>query len=237
MGNSISPHIENARKTGICSLKDMKLKELPLEITKLPSSLRTLDLSHNQLKALGPLIGQFTSLKSLSVNHNQLKKLPLELNGFLKLENLSLSANILNTFTLSSASKMNNLKTININNNKLKEFPECLCLLPNIDVVDISNNFISSLPTNIGNLKAIELNLNKNKLNCLSDELTKCERLKVLRVEENCLGVDAFTENILKNSKFSVLAFEGNLFTMKQLQEMNGYDEYIARYSAGKKKL
>ena len=28
MGNAISPHIDNAKKTGVCSLKAMKLKEV-----------------------------------------------------------------------------------------------------------------------------------------------------------------------------------------------------------------
>lgn len=28
MGNAIKPHIENAQKTGVCSLKGMKLKEV-----------------------------------------------------------------------------------------------------------------------------------------------------------------------------------------------------------------
>ena len=32
MGNTISPHIENAQKTGICSLKDMKLKEVEIKL-------------------------------------------------------------------------------------------------------------------------------------------------------------------------------------------------------------
>ena len=135
--------------------------------------------------------------------------------------------NALTTFSLNSVTKMNNLKTINISSNKLKEFPECFCLLPNVDVIDISSNFLTSLPASIETLKAIELIVNKNKLNFLPNELSKCERLKVLRVEENCLRADAFTENILKNSKISVISFDGNLFNMKQFQELDGYEEVI----------
>ena len=32
-------------------------------------------------------------------------------------------------------------------------------------------------------------------------------------------------------------AFDGNLFDMKQFQEVDGYEEYISRYAASKKKI
>ena len=142
-----------------------------------------------------------------------------------KLETLSLSYNCLKTFLLPSASKLNHLKTLNINNNKLKEFPVDVCCLPNLDALDLSANAIKTLPNEIGNLAAIELNLNKNMLNQLTDSLSECKRLKVLRIEENCLNLEAITPNILKNSQISLFTFDGNLFEMKQFQDVEGYEE------------
>jgi len=237
MGNSIKPHIENAQKTGVCSLKGMKLKELPPEISSLPKTLRTLDLSDNQLQLLTSLLGQFVMLKSLNVNNNKLKSIPNEISKLLKLETLSLSFNLLQTFQLNSSSKMKHLKTIHLNDNKLKVFPVQLCELPDVDAIDLSSNLITKLPDELHQLKAIELNMNRNRLKNLNDSLSKCERLKVLRIEENCLTLDSLTPVILKESQISVLAFDGNTFDMKQFQDVDGYTEYIGRYSASKKKF
>lgn len=148
-----------------------------------------------------------------------------EINKLMKLETLSLSFNSLKTFSLTSASKLKHVKTLNLNNNKLKEFPIDVCQLPNLDVLDLSNNFITSIPVDIEKLEAIELNLNKNRLKELTDSLSKCKRLKVLRIEENCLALETLTPTILKSSQISLIVFNGNLFDMKQFQDVDGYDE------------
>lgn len=59
----------------------------------------------------------------------------------------------------------------------------------------------------------------------LSDEIAKCPKLKVLRVEENCLEVCAFTPQILRNSQIAILAYEGNLFEPKNFHQLEGYDQ------------
>ena len=238
MGNSpIKPHIENAQKTGVCSLKGMKLKELPPQISRLPKTLRMFDLSDNQLETLPDIIGQLVMLKSLLVNNNRLTSITEDVGGLRKLETLSVSFNALRSFSLASPTKMSHLKVLNLNNNKLRYFPVDACQLPNLDMLDLSNNSIAALPNEISSLSAIELNLNKNRLSELTDSLSGCKQLKVLRVEENCLNLNSITPNILKHSHISTLAFDGNLFDMKQFQELEGYDEYISRYAASKKKI
>ena len=67
--------------------------------------------------------------------------------------------------------------------------------------------------------------MNKNKLKRLPESLGACPRLKVLRVEENQLKLDAITSEFLINSLVSLLAVDGNLFEMKDLDEVNGYDQ------------
>ena len=120
---------------------------------------------------------------------------------------------------------MKHLKTVILSSNKINDFPKHLCQLPNVDAIDLSNNMLTAIPEEIADIKAIELNLNKNRLNKLTNALSRCERLKVLRIEENCLAVEALTPVILKESQISVLAFDGNLFDMKMLQDVEGYDE------------
>ena len=59
----------------------------------------------------------------------------------------------------------------------------------------------------------------------LPNSIAQCQRLKVLRLEENCLDISAFTEDIMKNSKISLFAVEGNMFSTKAFNQLEGYDE------------
>ena len=82
-----------------------------------------------------------------------------------------------------------------------------------------------------------ELNLNQNQISSLSASLAECPRLKTLRLEENCLNLDAIPTDILTKSKVSTLCLAGNLFSEKQLSEADGYSVYLSRYTAVRRKL
>ena len=72
-----------------------------------------------------------------------------------------------------------------------------------------------------------------NQVSELPDYLTECPRLKVLRVEENCLPLSAISTNILKNSTISLLAVDGNLFEMREFPHVDGYEEvYLTALTA-----
>eukprot|EP00794_Sanderia_malayensis_P017388 gene17388-19128_t len=231
MGNSLAPQIENAQKTGVCSLSGKGLKELPPEFSKLSKVLRTTDLSNNRLVDLPSIIGQFTNLKSLTVNNNRLEHFPEHLGNLMKLETLSLQENRITVIPDNVVRKLKNLTSISLSGNKLKVFPIEICQLAKLDAVDLSSNLIEIIPDSVDSLKAIELNLNRNRLSGLPGSLTKCEKLKVLRVEENCLRVDAITQDLLRNSQICVLAVDGNLFQMRELRDQDGYDEVSSSYN------
>ena len=141
-----------------------------------------------------------------------------------KLETLSLSGNHISLIPESVFAKLKNLTSLTLCNNRLQKFPVEICMLQKLDAVDFSGNKIDILPENLGGLQAIELNLNQNRLSHLPVSLSKCPRLKVLRVEENCLVIDAISTDILKHSQISVLAVDGNLFQMRELHDKEGYD-------------
>ena len=63
----------------------------------------------------------------------------------------------------------------------------------------------------------------------MSEELAKCERLKILRLESNCLSLDDFPARLLSDSPVSLLALDGNVFEVKQLTELEGYDKVSPR--------
>lgn len=50
----------------------------------------------------------------------------------------------------------------------------------------------------------------------------------MLRVEENCLPLAAFTSRILRESPVSLLAVDGNVFDMKSFQALDGYDQVLS---------
>ena len=47
----------------------------------------------------------------------------------------------------------------------------------------------------------------------------------MLRLEENCLELSSLTPKVLKESKISLLAVDGNVFDMKAFHDVDGYDE------------
>ncbi|XP_053600964.1 leucine-rich repeat-containing protein 57-like [Plodia interpunctella] len=237
MGNSgLKQHYETASKTGVLQLSDHKLKEVPTEVLALSDILRNLDLSKNRISFLPEDISKFKQLKQLNLDTNKLEVLPNTLSNLKKLELLNVSNNSLSvlpqTFT-----NLNNLKQIYLNNNRLKEFPLELLKLHNLEVVELSNNKITEIPSGMFELFAMELNLSQNEISSLGDDLHQAPRLKILRLEENCLSLDAIQPSLLRDSKIHTINLDGNLFEAKQLASLEGYNEYTERYTAMKKKM
>ncbi|CAM2115866.1 unnamed protein product [Caretta caretta] len=208
----------------------------PEDLQKLASNLRTIDLSNNKIEILPPLMGKFSVLKSLALNNNNLAALPEELCKLKKLETLHVNGNHL-TQLPATFGQLLALKTLSLSGNKLRTVPTQLCSLHHLDVVDLSRNQIQSVPDTVGDLQAIELNLNQNQISQISVQISHCPRLKVLRLEENCLDLSMLPQSILSDSQISLLAVEGNLFEIKKLRELEGYDKYMERFTATKKKF
>merc|ERR1712038_278462 len=161
---------------------------------------------------MGLQIGQLVKLEILSLNGNQISQLP---------------------DTIANAK---NLKELNLHANRFQKFPMVLTRLRKLDVVDLSSNNITNIQNDeISELQLTELNL--NQMSSLSKGLAKCPRLKTLRLDENCLALEAIPAEILTESKVSMLSTKGNLFTEKQLADVEGYAMYLERYTAVKRKF
>lgn len=63
------------------------------------------------------------------------------------------------------------------------------------------------------------------QISALSPEVSRCPRLKVLRLEENCLELSSIPSSILTHSNVALLSVEGNLFEVKKLRDLDGYDK------------
>lgn len=237
MGNSgLKQHFDTASKTGVLQLSDYKLKEIPEEALHLSETLRNLNLSKNKLTIVADDICKFKLLKQLNLDTNKIESLTDSLSNLRKLEMLNVSNNSIPSLPESFA-KLSNLKQIYLNNNRFKVFPTELLGLHNLEVLEISNNKITEIPNGMSELYAAELNLSQNEISIISEDLCQAPRLKILRLEENCLSLEAIRPSLLRESKIHTLNIDGNLFDPKQLGAIEGYNEYTERYTAMKKKM
>ncbi|VUZ54585.1 unnamed protein product [Hymenolepis diminuta] len=139
-----------------------------------------------------------------------------------------------NSINLSS---LRHLRNVDLSNNQLTEFPLELCFsdIP-LDILDLSKNKISLIPDAISPLQVIELNLCENEISVISESLSKCPRLKVLRLAHNKIQLGEFPLALLESSNISLLTIEGNPLSLKVLQELPAYAKYMERYTATKRK-
>ncbi|RWS25665.1 leucine-rich repeat-containing protein 57-like isoform X2 [Leptotrombidium deliense] len=217
-------------------LTKANLNEFPKDIVRLKSNIRSVDLSVNKLRSVPAFVGQFSCLRHLSLNNNRINEIAPEIGTLSKLETLSLNSNQLVSLP-SSISQLKNLRNVSLSDNKLRSFPTVFCDLTHLDFLDLSRNNISEVPDGVKSLHVSELNLNQNQVSVLSEELARCPRLKILRLEENCIQLNVFPTKILTDSQVSVLTIDGNLFEMKAFHNLQGYEQYMERYTATKKKI
>ncbi|KAK1793095.1 hypothetical protein P4O66_011510 [Electrophorus voltai] len=237
MGNSaLKAHLETSEKTGVFQLTGKGLQEFPEELQRLTGNLRTVDLSNNKIEVLPAFISSFQQLRSLTINSNKLASLPNDIGKLKKLEVLILNGNQLQQLP-ASIGQLKALRTFSVSGNRFREFPSGLGSLRQLDVLDLSRNQIQTVPAEVAELQAIEINLNQNQISTLSLELSRCPRLKVLRLEENCLELSSIPTSILSHSQVALLSVEGNLFEVKKLRDLDGYDKYMERFTATKKKF
>ncbi|KAL3278459.1 hypothetical protein HHI36_013780 [Cryptolaemus montrouzieri] len=237
MGNSsMKQHIETAQKTGVLKVSQGKLSEFPPVFRQLEGNLRTLDLSENKFLLLPEEISRFTQLKHLNLQKNKLAKIPDCIGALTKLETFNASQNNLSILPR-TLSNLIHLKQVYLSSNHLKEFPLMFCGLKHLDLLDLSKNEIESIPSDISGLHVTELNLNQNQITFISAQIAECPRLKTLRLEENCLQLSAISPKILRDSKIANLSVDGNLFEVKQLSDIDGYEIYMDRFTAVRKKM
>lgn len=237
MGNSNTKHhYETAKKTGTLSLCNCSLNEFPSKLKELHSVLRQLNLSHNKFQTLPAYISNFTNLKYINVDHNKLTQLPEEIGKLQKLENLSAISNNI-TSVPNTISFLSNLKEIHLSNNQIADFPSSLCDLKHLAIIDLSNNKIKAIPDYICRVYVTELNLNGNQISVLSPEIANAPKLKILKLENNCLTLSAVPKSLLCDSKVSSLCVQGNSFDIKDFEHLDGYDKYMERYTETKKKM
>ncbi|ODM98960.1 Leucine-rich repeat-containing protein 57 [Orchesella cincta] len=237
MGNQgIRQHVETSTKTGVFHMSKAKLHEFPPELAKITNALRNIDLSENKIAIIPQNISAFVNLKHLNLSFNQIEVVPDQIGQLAKLETLSLANNRIKAVP-STIAQLQKLRDANLGSNALTSFPTVFSSLKFLTVLDLSRNRIPAVPDGVGDLQVVELILNQNQVRSISKDLAKCTNLKTLRLQENTLELSGIPTEILSDSQVSLLSVEGNLFDVKQLSDLDGYDNYMERYTTTKKKL
>eukprot|EP00040_Diaphanoeca_grandis_P031247 m.186608 g.186608 ORF g.186608 m.186608 type:complete len:259 (-) comp32275_c1_seq3:288-1064(-) len=233
----IAHRIDHAQKTGTLSLEDLKLVAIPEQISQIDKKrIKSMSITNNAVKELPGHMFAFTMLKTLALDNNQLSMLPRQLSQLDRLESLSLNRNLI-VLISSEMFLLPRLKKLMLANNKIKTFPRGIGGLKKLQEIDLSNNLIKSFPNDIAECVAEEINLNRNQIAIIPSAMKDCSRLKVLRLDENCVDVAGVPGEFLKESKVVLIALEANPVKQRQLQSIEGYDEYEKRFTSTKRKM
>jgi hypothetical protein len=129
------------------------------------------NLDHNNIRGdLPATMGLLQSLKSLDLSFNQITGLPRSIIGLSDLQSLSLSHNRINTVP-DTISSLHALTTIDFSANNFTKFPIILKEMSQLKSLDLSNNSLSLLPRNISDLTMLStLDLSKNLLRAIPIE-------------------------------------------------------------------
>ena len=92
--------------------------------------------------------------------------------------------------------------------------------MPCIDICITTTKIIDQIERlpefGLSSLTMIDLNLNDNMIHHLGGDLWRCQRLRVLRLQNNRLSLNDIPETLLAQSFVSTLMLEGNLFEAKE---------------------
>ncbi|KAI8761164.1 malignant fibrous histiocytoma-amplified sequence 1 [Biomphalaria glabrata] len=170
------------------------LSEIPAPIYRL-TLLEELNLEHNYITTLEPSIAQLSHLKVLNLNGSLLEEIPDELRRCKRLKELYLSGKIYPSGTL-------------------KEFPECVCGLPDLVVLDLSWQRIKKIPDCVGSLRKLEaLSLKWNQLQEVSQDLRKCTKLKKVDLSGALRLLATIPEALFSLEDLEELYLNDNYFT------------------------
>lgn len=167
----------------------------------------SINLSHNKLESL-PKQGLFFwcgGVRKLQLGNNRLTSLPAEIEALESLEILDLVHNRLR-FLPKEVGTLKKLVILNVAENELEAVPEQIATL-NLRSLQIYKNAIKSLPENIGQLQTLNiLDVSLNALRELPDTIAQLENLQTLDISWNSLQKLPSNIGHLKNLQSLILS-------------------------------
>ncbi|RHY91578.1 hypothetical protein DYB35_003156 [Aphanomyces astaci] len=134
------------------NLRHNNLTSLPVDFVECFPLLEVLNVAQNHLSHLPPDMGSLQKLRKLFVQSNQLRSLPLSLTGCTKLDQLFAQHNHLQDIPDEFA-LLSSLQILSVAHNELTTLPKGLSALVKLEVVDLSGNAaLTDVPENIRRL-------------------------------------------------------------------------------------
>jgi len=221
---------------------------------KLGSSLpelKTLNLDHNALTA-GTLseLAQLKKLQNLSLSHNALGTIQSSSSGGHQKDGKTTQATAQQQHQLAIPPLQSpSLKQLSLVANQLSVVPQNLLSLVKLEKLDLSHNAIRTLPDELGqNLVNLqELRLDRNQLSQLPASLGRLKKLKVLSLKHNQFRVantvwnddtnpQPLPQPLFTDTPLIDLNLHGNQMTNTQLNEFEGFDQFLERRQKVKNK-
>lgn len=226
-----------AEKTGVLSLSNAGLKDVPEKFLQSAVYIKSLNLSRNKMEKMYSCFNsspknldssRFIILKTINLSSNNLKSLSLCFCQIKSIESLQLDNNNLESSGLSHIHELTNLKTLSITKNKLATVPETFSFLYLVEL-DLSDNVILELPESFGaNMTSLEkLVLQNNNLRTLPIGLISCTSLLNLNLRNNKRFFE-FPIQIF-NTCLIVFNWENTSILLSKFQETNEYKSFVQR--------
>ena len=176
-------------------------------------SLRVLDLSHNQLKALPMAMWTLVGLEQLNFSNNLLPHVPDEIGCLVQLTQLNLSGNLIEVLP-AEIGTLSKLWMLHVGHNLLRVLPKQLRLLGALRHLVLDHNKLRTLPDALGKLSGLRtLNLSHNPLvSPPSTVLGQLDQLRRLHLSAN--GLMSLPVRIGRLSLLQELHLEHNRFTV-----------------------
>jgi len=132
---SLSYALSQPDSVYILVLKGKKLKEFPMEVSKLPN-LKVLDLSRNKIKVIPDSLQLLAGLEELDLSSNKIEELPESIGEMVSLKKLSLNRNVIVNLP-ASIGKLKSLQILELWDNELDNLPDEIHDLKNLKKLEL----------------------------------------------------------------------------------------------------
>lgn len=150
------------------------------------ASIKTLDLSENELTRIPCSIKHLDSLAFLDLSKNKIKRIPNFIKRMKNLKELKLNYNQLVKLNRRDIKKLKNLESIQLGDNQLTSLPENIHLLSKVKSLNLGINKLSVLPPTFAQLKTLEhLVFYRNEFDSLPPEIWELKNLKEIDFYHN----------------------------------------------------
>jgi len=219
-----------------CSLN--YFTQIPAELELFKDSLRSLDLSLNQIAGLSQHLGRLSNLRILKLARNGLQALnPSCLDGLNSLVELDLSNNVLEEIT-DLPSGLKNLKKLSLRGNRL-EVVQGLKNLVNLSDICLANNAIRDILglAFVRSLRIVDIASNKlDDLIEVRDVLLGLKKVEEVKLFKNPICSEKnYKMSILENANIKKLdnarVTPASFKKMKERSTKNSLDDLIERTS------